>query len=467
MSRFFIPLTFAAALLSGCATAPLQQASFETPAAFKGATTTSLAPAAPQTAQTWWLVFNDDVLNTLMSRAMEKNNDIKVAYGRLDQAQALLGASKADLWPQLGAGYQVIHGANTSEIGTGSQKPATGHAIGATLSYEVDLFGRIRNAAKAADFDAKSSQALLLDTQLLIQSHVAQSYFALRALDEDRAIVRDTLEAYRGSLSVTTRRFEEGDVAELDVARLETEVASTEAAGAALDQQRAQLAHALAVLLGEPASTFDLTSASWASQPWASSVPVIPAGLPAKLIEDRPDIIAAEASLYAAQRRVGIAKAAWFPTLSLTANGGYAAGDADNLFEDVARNWSLASILSQAIFDGGRRNANIDYSKAGLDIAFAGYQQSVLAAFADVEDQLSDINYLKQQQTAQDQAVAAATRAMAMSQSRYTNGSSSQLEVLDAQRQLLAIRRQALRVRASQYQSTVGLIRALGGGWTT
>ncbi|ESQ84774.1 hypothetical protein AEAC466_06880 [Asticcacaulis sp. AC466] len=458
-----ISLTLAAALLSGCATAPLQQAAVETPAAFAGQTTAGVR--APTPVGTWWLVFNDDALNGLMARAMEKNNDIKLAYARLDQAQALLGASRADLWPQLGTGYSVNHGANPV-LNNGSTKPGTTHTLGADLSYEVDLFGRLRAAAGAASFDAQSNEAMLRDTQLLVQARVAESYFALRALDEDRAIVSDTLTAYRGSLSVTQRRFQEGDVAELDVARLQTEVASTEAASAALDQQRAQVAHALAVLLGEPASTFNFGVAQWASQPWASAVPVIPAGIPADILHRRPDVASAEASLYAAQRRVGIAKAAWFPTLSLTANGGYASGDLDTLFKDAARTWSLTGILSQAIFDGGRRRAGVDYAKGGLEAAFAQYRQAGLVAFADVEDQLSDLTYLKQQQASQDQAVAAATRALNMSQSRYTNGSSSQLEVLDAQRQLLTIRRQALRVRAAQYQSTVGLIRALGGGWS-
>ncbi|MBW8880052.1 MAG: efflux transporter outer membrane subunit, partial [Asticcacaulis sp.] len=369
---------------------------------------------------------------------------------------------RADLWPQAGVAYQAVHGADP-----GQGKPATSHAFGVDLSYEVDLFGRISKAAKAAQFDAQASEALLQDTKLLIQSRVAESYFALRALDEDRAIVRDTLEAYRGSLDVTQKRFREGDVAELDVARLQTAVATTEAEGLALDQQRANLAHALAVLVGEPATGFEVAADGWSSQPWAGSVPAIPAGLPSDVLKRRPDVTAAEATMYAAQRRVGVAKAAWFPTLSLTANGGYASSELDNLFKSGSQAWSLTGILAEAIFDGGRRRAGVDYAQGGLDAAFAGYQQTVLVAFADVEDQLSDLAFLQRQQAAEDDAVQAAMRAMAMSQSRYTNGSSSQLEVLDAQRQLLAVRRQALRVRAAQYQSTVGLIRAIGGSWST
>jgi multidrug efflux system outer membrane protein len=243
-------------------------------------------------------------------------------------------------------------------------------------------------------------------------------------------------------------------------------VQSTQAEAYALDQQRADLAHALSVLVGEPASTFDIAVGSWNSQPWAGAVPVVPAGLPSQVLQRRPDVVAAEASLNAAQKRVGVAKAAWFPSLSLTASGGYASNDLGNLFDKRAEGWSLAGLLSQAVFDGGRRDASINYAKGGLDAAFATYQQQVLVAFADVEDQLSDLTYLQQQRTAEDAAVDAATRALGQAQSRYKNGSSSQLELLDAQRQQLAIRRQALRVRAAQYQSTVGLIRALGGGWS-
>lgn len=460
MTRLFAPLTLAL-LLTGCAAAPLQQASFATPTAFKGAVATGTPAPAPQSGA-WWLIFSDPVLNDLEARAMDKNNDVKLASAHLEQARALLGSAKADLWPTAGVSYAPSRSTANQPAG----KAVNAHAMDLNLSYEVDLFGKLRNAASAAKLDARSSDALLHDTQLLIQSRVAQSYFALRALDEDRAIVRDTLEAYRGSLKVTQHRFEEGDVAELDVARLQSEVSATEAESAALDQQRAQLAHALSVLLGEPASTFDLAVTTWASQPWAGTVPAIPAGIPADVLTRRPDIMASFATLEAAQKRVGIARAAWLPTLSLTASGGYASGDLDTLFKDGAKTWSLAGILSQAIFDGGARRAGIDYAKGGLDAAFASYQQSVLTGLADVEDQLSDLTYLQQQEASENQAVIAANKALAMSQSRYTNGSSSQLEVLDAQRQQLAIRRQALKVRAAQYQSTVGLIRALGGSWS-
>lgn len=458
MPRIFVSLSLAA-LLTGCASAPLEQASVATPAAFAGSV--SGTPVAVPAAGAWWLVFEDPVLNELIAKASANNGDIRIAAAHLDQAHALLKSARADYWPQVGVGYA----ATRSTAGQPYRKAGNRHALDADLSYEVDLFGRIRNATSAARFDAQASEALLKDTQLLIQSRVAQSYFALRALDEDRAIVADTLTAYQASLKVTQRRFEAGDVAQLDVARLETEVQSTQASAYALDQQRADLAHALSVLVGEPASTFAVAAATWNSQPWAGAVPVIPAGVPSQVLQRRSDVLAAEASLNAAQKRVGVAKAAWFPSLSLTASGGYASNDLGNLFDKGAEGWSLSALLSQAVFDGGRRSAGIAYARGGLDAAFASYQQQVLVAFADVEDQLSDLIYLSQQRTAEDGAVEAATRALAQAQSRYRNGSSSQLELLDAQRQQLAIRRQALRVRSAQYQSTVGLIRALGGGW--
>ncbi|MBW8735314.1 MAG: efflux transporter outer membrane subunit, partial [Asticcacaulis sp.] len=344
-------------------------------------------------------------------------------------------------------------------------KAANVHSLDLDLSYEVDLFGRLAKASQAAKLDARSAEDILRDTQLLVQSRVAQSYFALRALDEDRAIVAETLDAYRASLKVTKSRFANGDVAELDVARLETEVSATEAEALSLDQQRANLANALAVLVGEPATTFDVAAQSWASQPWAGAVPVVPAGIPSDVLKRRPDVLAADASMKAAERRVGVARATWFPSLTLTGSGGYASTDLDTLFDKGSQTWSLAGILAQAVFDGGRRNAGIDYARGGMEAAFAGYRQSVLVAFSDVEDQLSDLSYLRQQEAAEGRAVDASNRALRQAQSLYRNGSSSQLEMLDAQRSQLAIRRQALRVRAAQYQSTVGLIRALGGGW--
>ncbi len=466
--RLLVSLSLAAALLSGCAAAPLRQAALPAPpASFAGVQAAGPATPPPASGQ-WWKVFNDPVLDDLIARATAGNTDLKLADAHLEQARALLKSAHASLWPQADIAYSPSRSTYLQPANPqGSGKAANSHSLDLELSYEVDLSGRLSKASHAARLDARSSEALLADTRLLIQSRVAQSYFALRALDEDRTIVADTLSAYRQSLDVTQKRFREGDVAELDVARLQTEVATTEAEGLALDQQRAQLTHALAALVGDTATGFDVQAQGWNGEPWAAAVPVIPAGIPSQVLQQRPDVVAAQAQLDAAALRVGVARAAWFPTLNLTAQGGYVSSDLDHLFDEGSKSFTLTGILAQAIFDGGRRNAAIDYAKGGLDVAFAGYHASVLTAFQDVEDQLSDLDYLRRQQGAEDQAVAAANRAYTLSQSRYREGSSSQLEVLDAQRSLLAIRRQALRVRAAQYQSSVGLIRAIGGAWTT
>jgi len=295
---------------------------------------------------------------------------------------------------------------------------------------------------------------------LLVQAEVAQTYLNLRALDSERALVRGTLQAYGNTLRLTEVRFREGDVAELDVARVRAEVASTESEALALDRRRAELEHALAVLVGEAASSFAVAPAEW-----STALPVIPAGVPSTVLVRRPDVSAAQTSMQAAQARAGVAKAAWFPTFALTANGGYAAPEIGDLFKVATRAWGVGALLSLPIFDGGRREAGVQNANAELDIALANYREQVLVAFRDVEDQLSALRLLAEQSEAQSRSVASATRATVLSDSRYRNGFVSQLELLDAQRSELRNRRAALQVRAAQYLATVGLIRALGGGW--
>src|SRR6267142_1630552 len=228
----------------------------------------------------------------------------------------------------------------------------------------------------------------------------------------------------------------------------------------ALDRQRAELEHALAVLVGEPASTFAVEPGDW-----TTLLPVIPAGVPSTILTRRPDVSAAQNSLLAAQTRVGVAKAAWFPSFALTANGGYASSDLSDLFQWSSRAWGLGVIGALPIFDGGRRNAGIQAAGADFDIAIASYREQVLVAFKDVEDQLAALRLLEEQAEAQERAVTSATRSTALSEVRYRNGYVSQLDLLDAQRSELRNRRQALQVRSAQYQSTVALVRALGGAW--
>jgi multidrug efflux system outer membrane protein len=228
----------------------------------------------------------------------------------------------------------------------------------------------------------------------------------------------------------------------------------------ALDRRRAELEHALAVLVGEAASSFELRE-----QAWNTALPVIPAGVPATVLARRPDVSAAQDALLSMQQRVGVARAAWFPSISLTASGGHTSPEISDLFKWSARAWGVGALLALPVFDGGRRAAGIDNATAEMDAALARYREQILLAFRDVEDQLGALHLLAQQEQAQARAVAAAGRTTLLSDARYRNGLVSQLELLDAQRSELRNRRQALQVRSAQYQATVGLVRALGGGW--
>ena len=265
---------------------------------------------------------------------------------------------------------------------------------------------------------------------------------------------------YADTLRLTQRRFDAGDVAELDVIRIQTELAATEAEVIALDRARAELEHALAVLLGEPVSGFALTPDTT-----ARTLPVIPAGVPATVLARRPDVAAAQASLLAAQARVGVAQAAWFPSVALTGAAGYASPELGDLFKWSARAWGVGALMSLPIFDGGRREAGVQGAQAQFDAAAAQYRGQVLHALREVEDQLSALRLLHEQSQAQGRAVSAALRASAISETRYRNGLVSQLELLDARRNELLNRRQAQRVEAAQQQATVRLVRAIGGGW--
>ena len=300
----------------------------------------------------------------------------------------------------------------------------------------------------------------LESVRLLAQANTAQTYLALRALDAERQLVRESVEIYRDTLRLTERRQQAGDLAELDVARAQTELAATESDALALDRQRAQYEHALAVLVGEAASGFAL-----AEQDWDTRLPVVPPGLPAGVLARRADVSAAQAAVLAAQARVGVAQAAWFPRIMLTASGGYASPDIGDLLQWSMRSWGIGALLSLPIFDGGRREAGVRQAAAQLDEALAGYRGQVLGAIAEVEDQLSSLHLLEAQARTQSRAVASARRATQLSDLRYRNGYVSQLDLLDAQRSELRNRRQALQVRSAQYQATVALVRALGGGW--
>jgi multidrug efflux system outer membrane protein len=453
MKMTLTPL-FAALLLAGCASVgtvdPAQLP--QPPAAYKAAA----ANNAPALTASWWQPFADPVLDDLVGRAMTANTSVQSAANRLAQARAALGSAQAARLPQVG----VSAGAGRS---ADPGAPAvTQYSAGLNLAYELDLGGRLLHERNASALDVQAREQLLADARLLVQANVARSYLALRALDTERDIVRDTVAAYGETLSLTEKRARAGDVADLDLARVRAELAANEAEALALDRRRIELETALAVLVGEPASTFSLAPAAW-----TTALPAVPAGLPSELLQRRPDLAAARSQLQAAQARVGVARAAWWPSLTLTAQGGGASSELSNLLKSGASTWGIGLLGALPIFDGGRREASVNAAKAQLDGSAIAFREQFLFALKDVEDQLGALTLLQAQEQASARAVSAAGQALKLSDTRYRNGFVSQLELLDARRTELANRRSALQVRSAQYQATVGLIRALGGGWSS
>jgi len=448
-------------LLAGCATSlpEVEQEKLPSlPAEFKQNFTVA-APAAAEPRGEWWKAFSDPALDALIARADGSNASIQVAAARLAQARALARVTDAARAPQIGVGAsaQRLQGI----VNGGPPGPARSvFATGVDLSYEVDLFGRLSHASEAATLDAQAREALLQSTRLLVQAEVAQAYLALRAVDAERELVGTTLRTYRETHELTERRWRAGDIAELDVARAATEVAATESEALALERRRAQLEHALAILVGEAPASFSIEPFEW-----KTALPAIPAGVPATVLTRRPDVSAAQHNVLAAQARVGVAQAAWFPNIALTASGGYASPELSDLFKWSSRAWGIGLLASLPIFDGGRRKAGLQAASADFDAAIAQYREQVLVAFKDVEDQLAAIRLLGEQGEAQSRAVASAQRATSLSDARYRAGYVSQLELLDARRSELRNRREALQVRSARYQSTVALVRALGGAW--
>ena len=453
-----------ATLLSACANGPVTApiAAPAAPVAFKEAAGqwTTAAPADAHPRGPWWRSFDDPVLDDLVTRAGAGNTNLQIASARVKQAQALLRSTNAERMPQIGIGAGASRGTLAPGLGSFPGQALTELSAGATASWQADVFGKISKAVHAADLDEQASAALLQSTRLLVQSQVAQTYFSLRALDAERALVRDTVAAYRDTLQLTESRYKAGDVAELDFARVRTEVAETESQALSLDRRRAQTEHALAVLMGEVPSGFSLAEGTW-----TEALPRIPPGVPSEVLARRPDVSAAQRSLQAAEARVGVARTAWFPDLALTANAGYGSTDLSDLFKWSARAWGIGALLSLPLIDGGRRSAALQSANALWDSAAASYREQLLNAFREVEDQLSELRLLDDQARAQADAVDSAALATRLSTSRYKNGYVSQLELLDARRSELNNRRQALQVRSDQYQATIGLIRALGGGW--
>lgn len=412
----------------------------------------------------WWEIFQDVDLNRLENLAAEASPNLKAAVARVEQARAVARVARADLLPRADLRPSLERQRfSPNQVPSFGGITANTFSVPLDLSYELDLWGRVRRSFESAHAEAQSSLADYYSVLLTVQADVAQNYFSLRSLDAEIASVTATVGLRQEQVRLVRSRFDGGIGSDLDVARAETELASTESDAAGLAQRRAQLENALAVLVGSHPSTFSmgaLTNLNWNPPP-----PEVPAGLPAELLERRPDIAAAERQLAAANARIGIAKAAFFPVVSLTASGGYLSGQAESLFNWDSRVWSLGPSISLPIFAGGRNRANYRRARAGFEESVARYRLQVLTAFQELETSLAGVRYLTQQMDAQQRALAHARRAADLAEQRYRSGIVGYLEVVDANREALLAERASAQLAGQRLNNAVQLIKALGGGW--
>lgn len=436
-------------------------------ATIKAADGSEWKPAQPSEEMArgkWWTVFGDATLNSLEEQALQANQNLQAAAARLKESRALTQATRAGLFPTVDAGLGVSRQraspASQGFADGSSVSPQTLYRAQAGASYEVDLFGRVSASIDAAKAETERSEALFHSVQLALQADVAQSYFSLRQLDAEAEVFAGAVSLREQALKLMERRFKEGDVGAVDVSRAKSELATARSDAMSVQRSRAISEHSLAVLLGKAPGEFSLRA-----NPLQQVNIRIPAGLPSALLERRPDIAAAERAMAASNARIGVAKAAFFPSLRLTGVLGFESGSSGNLFNWGSRAFLLGPSLNLPIFDGGRRQGNLDNARAQYEEQVAVYRQQVLTAFREVEDSLADLRVLEDQVATQSEGAQSAASAAQLSRRQYTEGAVNYLEVIDAERTVLQSRRAAVQLAGMQAVSAVNLIRALGGGW--
>ncbi len=457
--------TAVAAALVGCSLAPAY-APPATPiaAAFKEqGPWTPAQPADAQARGAWWAMFSDPILDDLEARAEKANPGLAAAVAAYDQARALAAQARSGLVPEIDgtAGAQRTRRSDNAPLRVGGVSQYTTDQVGASVAYEVDLWGRLRNLAAGAGDRAQASAADLRSMRLSLQADLADDYLALRGLDAQQRLLETTATAYARALELTRIRRDGGAAAGLDVARAETQLATARAQVTDLAAQRALMEHAIAALVGESASNFRLPPTDA-----ALPQPKVAVSAPSLLLQRRPDIAAAERRAAAANADVGVARAALFPALVLDGSAGWQTGGGINLLQAPNTYWMLGPQLVGAIFDGGRRKAGVAASRAAFDQASANYRGVVLNAFRDVEDQMALANRLATEAQDQTAAVTAARRSVDLADIRYRQGVATYLDVVTAQTAALTAEQAAIQLTTRRLQASVNLTRALGGAWS-
>jgi len=457
-------LALSLALLGGCSLAPAyQRPAITTPAAFKEA---PWQPAGSNVAPSgkWWEAFGDQALTALEERIDKGNFDLAAASARYQQALGAARQARGDLFPQVGASTSIERQRQSANRPNNPGRPSTftDKAIGASLSYELDLFGQVRNRVAAGDASAKAAAFDVEGIRLGLQTQLASTYFDLRGLDARITLLRQTVASYQRAFDLTDTRHSGGIASGIDVSRAQTQLSSAKSELSTVEIDRAQDEHAIAVLVGEAPETFSIAVADQQLRP-----PVIAAGLPSTLLERRPDIAAAERRVAAANAEIGVAKAALFPNITLGGAAGYEAAGGSWL-SAPSTFWALGPLQAVlSIFDGGKRRAGVKIARAQYDEAAASYRQTVLTAFREVEDDLAAQRLLIAGEADQAEATRAAERTRDLALTRYHDGASDYLEVVLAQTAALDAERSLLQLRARQLQVASDTFRALGGGLGT
>jgi NodT family efflux transporter outer membrane factor (OMF) lipoprotein len=414
----------------------------------------------------WWSVFHDDQLNDLEKDALAANQTLQAAIGNYHQARAAAAVQVATLFPTFGvapsAYRQRLSGNRPPSGAIGPLEPLTQNSITLPFNagYEVDLFGQRRRTIEAAEASYQSSAANLENVRLVITAELAGDYYTLRQLDSELGILNRTVDTLRRGLELVDSRHKGGVASGLDVAQEETLLQTTRTQATLLLQQRKQFEDAVAVLVGRPAPDFHIPGKELHAEP-----PPIDVGLPSDLLERRPDIAQAERQMAVANAEIGVAKAAYYPSLNLFANGGWQAADIAKLANVSSTFWALGANVAESIFTGGARRAQVEFAKSGYEVNVANYRQSVLTAFQEVQDDVTGLTVLEQARETQQQAVDAARRTLDLSVDRYRGGLVSYLDVVTAQQNLLINEQEAAVIQGQRLVTSVLLVKALGGGW--
>lgn len=450
-------LALATSLAAGCAVGPAyQRPGTPEPAAFKEAEGwVAAAPADALERGPWWQLFGDPVLDGLAASVDVSNQNVALAVANYAQARALVQQQRAALFPSLGLNL----GADRS--GVRGQGADTSYRLNLGGSWEPDVWGRLRAGVTSAQAGLDASAADLASARLSAQGELAANYFAVRALDAQSALLGRTIAGYERELRITENRFNVGIVARTDVLQAQTQLASARNDALGLARQRAQFEHAIAILVGRAPAEFALA----ALPDWRASVPAVPVGVPSLLLQRRPDIAAAERDVAAANAEIGIARSAYFPNIGLSASLGTGGSRVGDLFSASNAAWSFGLSAAQAIFNAGATRASVAGAEARHQAAVARYRQTVLNAFGQVEDGLTAVRVLEQQQALRQVASEAADKVEQQIMNRYRAGQVSYSEVVQAQATALNARRALVQVQADRQAAAVALIQALGGGW--